>query len=130
MDTIADFLIRIKNGYRCKKDEVVTHYSAVNEKIAKILVDNGYLKEAKVEKTTSQKKKIINLTLKYEGKKPALSEIKRMSRPALRIYVKKTKIPQILGGLGLAIISTPKGLLTDSQAREKGEGGELICEVY
>jgi len=126
-DPIADFLIRIKNGYLAKKTEVSVPYSKIKENLGKILVEEGYLEKLKIK---NEKLKIIELTLKYEGKRPALTDVQRVSKPGLRIYVDKTKIPKVLGGLGITIISTPKGLMTDKEARKKGLGGEVICKVW
>lgn len=141
-DPIADFLARIKNGYLARKKEMIVPYSKLKENLAKILVEEGYLKEGKRQKARlpslqqaggqakSKKQDELILTLKYEGKKPALTDVQRVSKPGLRIYVGKRKIPKVLGGLGIVIISTSKGLMTDKQARKKGLGGELVCKVW
>lgn len=129
-DPIADFLARIKNGYLSKKKEIAVPYSKFKENLAKILVEEGYLINSKKQKVKSKKHDKLILTLKYEGKKPILTDVQRISKPGLRIYVDKTKIPRVLGGLGITIVSTPKGLMTDSEARKKGLGGEVICKVW
>jgi len=136
-DPIADFLIRIKNGYLAKKTEVSVPYSKIKENLGKILVEEGYLEKLKIpacpagrRNPKSEIRKNLVLTLKYEKKKPALTDVQRVSKPGLRIYVDKTKIPKVLGGLGITIISTPKGLMTDKEARKKGLGGEVICKVW
>ncbi|MBI5465606.1 30S ribosomal protein S8 [Candidatus Gottesmanbacteria bacterium] len=138
-DPIADFLSRIKNGYLAKKKEITVPFSKIKENLAKILVEEGYLSNGKwqsaqkrvpAESANGKSKKELVLTLKYEKKKPALTDIKRVSKPGLRIYVDKTKIPKVLGGLGITIVSTPKGLMTDKEARKKGLGGEIICKVW
>lgn len=126
-DPIADFLIRIKNGYLAGKKQVEVPYSKIKEKIAQILVKEGYLKEFKIE---NLKFKILKLTLKYEGKKPALEEVRRISKPGLRIYAKAKKIPAVRFGFGITIVSTSSGLMTLSQARKKNLGGEVICQIW
>lgn len=129
-DPIADFLARIKNGYLSKKKEIFVPYSKIKENLAKILVEEGYLTNSKKQEAKSKKQDELVLTLKYEGKKQALTDIQRVSKPGLRIYVGKTKIPKVLGGLGIAIVSTSKGLMTDKEARKKWLGGEVICKVW
>ncbi|TSC54384.1 MAG: small subunit ribosomal protein S8 [Microgenomates group bacterium LiPW_16] len=129
-DPIADFLARIKNGYLARKKEMTVPYSKLKENLAKILVEEGYLKEGKRQKAKGKSEDELILTLKYEGKKPALTDVQRVSKPGLRIYVGKRKIPKVLGGLGIVIVSTSKGLMTDEQARKKGLGGELVCKVW
>ena len=129
-DPIADFLARLKNGYLAKKRQIFVPYSKIKENLAKILVEEGYLTNSKKQKAKSKKQDELVLTLKYEGKKPALTDIQRVSKPGLRIYVGKTKIPKVLGGLGIAIVSTPRGLMTDKEARKKWLGGEVICKIW
>lgn len=132
-DPIADLLARIKNGYLAKKAEIVVPYSRLKENLAKILVEEGYLSNVKCSAeggSNGKSKKELVLSLKYEGKKPVLTDVQRVSKPGLRIYVGKTKIPKVLGGLGVTIISTPKGLMTGRQAKKKGLGGEVICKIW
>ncbi|MBI4100083.1 30S ribosomal protein S8 [Candidatus Microgenomates bacterium] len=117
---MVDMLIRIKNGYLAKKDQVTVRWSKINEAVAKILVEKNFLKSLKVKDSE------LILTL-APG---ALTDVKIISKPSLRIYVKKNQLPQVLGGMGIAIISTPAGLLTDKDARAKGLGGEVLCEVW
>lgn len=126
-DPIADMLIRIKNGYRAGKQVVEVPYSKTKEAIAKILLKEGYLKKFKIK---NLKFKILELSLKYEGKKPALEEVKRISRPGVRIYTKAGKIPKVRFGFGITIVSTPKGLMTDKEAKKRNLGGEVICQVW
>lgn len=127
-DPISDMLIRIKNGYLARKNEVLIPWSKTREAIANLLAREKYLTEVKI-KTSGAKKEIITKLL-YEKKVPALTDVKIVSKPSIRIYVKKSKIQRVVNGLGIAIISTPAGLLTDKEAREKGLGGELICEIW
>lgn len=117
---VADMLIRIKNGYLAGSPEVAAPLSKTSERIAKLLVKEGYLEAEKI--------KDKELVLKL--KKGAITGIKIVSRPSLRVYVKKNQLPRVLGGLGVAVISTPAGLLTDKDARAKGLGGEVICEIW
>jgi len=128
-DPIADFLIQIKNCYLAYKKEIVLPSSRTKEALAKLLLKEGYLGKVEVvgEKSTQKK---LKLKLVYENKKPRLNEVKRISSPGKRVYMPKDKLPKVLGGLGITIISTPLGLLTDRQAREKGAGGEIICKLW
>lgn len=127
-DPIADTLIRIKNGYLAKKPEVAVEYSKMNEELVKLIVKNGFAEEIKVAGSGQEKKIIIKL--KYIDKQPAIFNVVRVSKPSLRIYVNKDNIPSVFGGLGKTIISTPKGLLTGSEARKKHLGGEVICKIW
>lgn len=127
-DPIADMLARIRNGYMAKKSSVAIPWSKMKESLAKILLDSGYI--SKQETKNEDGKKEIIISLKYSGKTPAVTEIKRISRPSLRIYANKNNLPRVLGGMGMAIISTPMGLLTDKDARKKSVGGEIICQVW
>ncbi|MCJ7829708.1 30S ribosomal protein S8 [Patescibacteria group bacterium] len=126
-DPIADFLIRIKNAYLVKKKLVEMPWSKMKGKMAEMLVKEGFLKSAKVK---SEKFKTLELELKYEGKRPAITEVKRISKPGVRIYEKVNKIPKVRQGVGITIISTPQGLMTDKQARKNHQGGEVICQIW
>ena len=117
---ISDMLIRVKNGYLAKNRDVVVPWSKIKEAIAKILVKQGYLESAEVK----------DHTLFLKTKKGSFTDVKIVSKPSLRVYVGKNDLPRVLGGLGFAIISTPFGLLTDKEARKKGLGGEVICEIW
>lgn len=128
-DQIGDFLIRIKNGYLARKRQVEVSWSKMKEGIAEILIKEGYLKKSEV-KSQKSKVKTIELGLKYEGKVPALTNVKRISKPGLRIYARADRIPKEKYGFGITIISTPKGLMTDKEARKKKLGGEVICQVW
>lgn len=128
-DTIADMLTRIRNASRARHKDVEIPASNFKLEIAKILKEEGYIKEYELMKNNKQG--VIKVQLKYEpSKKAIMSTIKRVSKPGLRIYVKKDKIAKVLNGLGISILSTSKGILTDKKAREMGVGGELICTVY
>lgn len=129
MDTVGDSLIRIKNGYLAGKDSVVLSYSKVVLSICKLLAKEGYLIEAK------EDKKSITVALKYDGathakRKAAVTDVKRISKPGLRVYKSKGSLPWVLNGLGVAIVSTPKGIMTDRQARKEGVGGEIMAYVW
>jgi len=126
-DTIADLLIRIKNGYLARQRLVAAPWSKILEAIAQLLVNCGYLEKVKVRKN---KFKTLELTLKYNDGKPALTNFKRVSKLGVRHYVKAKQIPYVLDGYGVAIISTPKGLMTGKEARKKKLGGEVVCEVW
>ena len=127
-DPIADMLTRIRNGQRVGFESVTMPSSARKEAIAKVLQDEGYIGEYKVVKQDGGKAD-LEVTLRYFEGKPVIDTIQRVSRPGLRIYKKKDELPQVLGGLGVAIISTSKGLMTDRAARSAGVGGEVVCVV-
>ncbi len=130
-DTIADMLIRIKNGSLARKDVVSVPYSKTNEKISQILVEEGFLKEVKVKNSElSLAKKNLELSLKYEGKTPVIVDLRRISKPGLRVYASSQKIPRVKLGFGITIVSTPGGLMTGYQAKKKNLGGEVICQVW
>ena len=129
-DPIGDMLIRIKNGYLARKDVVEVPYSRVKEEIAKILVKEGYLRNVKCQMTNGKSGKILRIELKYDGKRPAIEEVKRISKPGVRIYAKAGEIPKVKYGFGITIVSTSKGIMTDKEAKEKNLGGEVICQVW
>ena len=128
-DPIADMLTRIRNASSAKHATVDIPASNMKKAIALILVDEGYIKSC--EEIKDEKQGIIRLTLKYDetGKK-VISGIKRISKPGLRIYVSKDELPQVLNGLGIALISTSKGIKTDKDARKEGLGGEVLAYVW
>jgi len=127
-DPIADMLTRIRNGQNVGFESVTMPSSTRKEAIAKVLQEEGYIGEYKVEKLEGNKANIV-INLRYFEGKPVIDLIKRVSSPGLRIYKKKDELPTVLGGLGVAIISTSKGLMTDRAARSQGFGGEVICYV-
>ncbi len=133
-DPIADMLTRIRNASLIHKKEVIVPFSKIKIGLAKILVEQGYLEKSEVNpKAVSSGKDAhpyILLTLKYHGHTPAITHIKRISKPGHRQYIKRDAISKVLSGFGLAILSTPKGLLTNDEARKQQVGGEVICEVY
>ncbi|MEK7689013.1 MAG: 30S ribosomal protein S8, partial [Deltaproteobacteria bacterium] len=128
-DTVADMLTRIRNASHARHKEVEISSSIFNLAVARILKEEGYIKDYELIKDNKQG--IIKVQLKYDpSKKEIVSVIKRVSKPGLRIYVKKDKVAKVLNGLGISILSTSKGIITDRKAREMGVGGELICTVY
>lgn len=128
-DPIADMLTRIRNGNNVKHETVDIPASNVKKEIAQILLNEGFIKGFDV--IEDGKQGIIRIEFKYgkNGEK-VISGIKRISKPGLRVYVKSDEIPRVLGGLGIAILSTSKGIMTDKEARRQGIGGEVICYVW
>lgn len=127
-DPIADMLTRIRNGQHVLMESVTMPSSRRKEAIAKVLQDEGYIDGFNVEAAPGNKKN-LTIDLRYFEGKPVIEKIQRQSRPGLRIYKPKDELPTVLGGLGVAIISTSRGLMTDRAARSQGIGGEVICVV-
>ena len=128
-DVIADMLTRIRNAGTAKHETVDVPASSVKNAIAQILVEEGYVKEVQI--IDDGKQGVIRIYLKYtENKKPVISGIKRISKPGLRIYASKDELPKVLGGLGVAVISTSKGIMTDKKARNLGIGGEVMAYIW
>lgn len=128
-DPIADLLTRIRNANMVKHTSVDVPASNVKNKIVEILLEEGYIKGFDV--IEDGKQGLIRIELKYdENKERVITGLKRISKPGLRVYAKKTEMPKVLGGLGLAIISTSNGIITDKEARKLGVGGEVICYVW
>ena len=127
-DPVADMLTRIRNGQQVSMESVTMPSSRLKEAIAKVLQDEGYISGFKIEEVLGNKRNLA-VELKYFDGKPVIDEIQRVSRPGLRIYRKKDDLPKVLGGLGVAIISTSEGLMSDKAARSKGFGGEVVCVV-
>jgi small subunit ribosomal protein S8 len=128
MYPIADMLNRIRNAQAVQKETVEVPFSNMNLEIAKILEKNDFV--GKAEKKGKKTKKIIEIALKYDGKDPAVSGLKVISKPGQRIYVQSKNIKNVRGGYGISIVSTSKGLMTNKEARKQKVGGELICEVW
>ena len=128
-DPIADMLTRIRNAIIAKHDTVVVPASNMKKAIAQILLDEGYIRA--VETKTDDGHEILLVTLKYvNGKESVIRGLKRISKPGLRIYAGKEDLPKVLGGLGIAIISTSQGVMTDKNARAKGIGGEVLAYIW
>ena len=129
IDPISDMLTRIRNALTANHKTVDIPSSKFKLEIARILVEEGFI--VSFDKTTKNKFKYIKIRLKYsaDNRTSVIKEIKRISRPGLRVYVNKSEIPRVLGGLGMSIISTSKGIMTGSKAREVGVGGEILCSI-
>jgi small subunit ribosomal protein S8 len=126
-DPISDLLTRIRNANRALLPAVEVPHSRIKESLVSILKREGYIADFAVE---GKLPKTLKLKLKYQGKKSIIEGLRRISTPGLRRYVGSTDIPRVRGGLGVAVVSTSEGLLTDAQARRKNLGGELICYVW
>jgi small subunit ribosomal protein S8 len=126
-DPISDMFVRIRNGQAAGKATVKMPASKVKLAIAKLLKDEGYINDVAVRENGVQRE--IEIALKYYLGKPAIDRLERVSRPGLRQYRGKAELPKVLGGLGISIVSTSAGIMTDAQARAKGLGGEVICLV-
>jgi small subunit ribosomal protein S8 len=126
-DPIADFLTRIRNGQASGKTEISVPSSKVKLAIAKVLKEEGYIEDFSV--TSPDGKPTLVVQLKYYQGRPVIDRLERVSRPGLRVYKGKDELPSVLGGLGIAIVSTSKGVMTDRQARASGHGGEVLCIV-
>src|SRR5688572_21290861 len=126
-DPIADFLTRIRNGQSSGKTEVNVPTSKVKIAIATVLKDEGYIEDFSA--TEVEGKPSLLVQLKYHQGRPVIDRLERVSRPGLRVYKGKDELPSVLGGLGIAIVSTSQGVMTDRQARASGHGGEVICIV-
>lgn len=128
-DPIADMLTRLRNAVQAKQQEIVFPASSMKLDIAKILKEEGYVKDVSSYKEGA--KGFIKIQLKWgPAKKSSITSIRKVSKPGLRKYVGKDDIPRVLNGLGIAIVSTSKGIMTDRKARELGVGGEVVCTVY
>jgi small subunit ribosomal protein S8 len=127
-DPIADFLTRIRNGIRARRGFVVCPRSKLKERIAEILKEEGYLETIAMEDTGPQG--VLSLTLRYTDNECAISGLQRVSRPGQRTYVGARAVPRVRNGLGIAIMSTSRGVMTDRSARKLGVGGEVLCEVW
>lgn len=128
-DPIADMLTRIRNANVAKHEVVEVPASKLKKTIAEILVNEGYL--TTMEEYVDGTAPMIKLTLKYgSNKERVISGLKRISKPGLRVYAQKEDIPKVLGGLGIAVISTSKGVMTDKEARKAGLGGEVLCYIW
>jgi small subunit ribosomal protein S8 len=127
-DPIADMLTRIRNAHKINALSVSIPASKVKENIASVLLEEGYIKSYKAEELDNNKKALI-IDLKYFEGKPVIEVIDRVSRPGLRIYKDNSQIPRVMGGLGIAVISTSKGIMSDRKARKEGHGGEVLCVV-
>lgn len=128
-DPIADLLTRIRNAHMARHDTVVMPHSKMKTEVARILKEQGYVSEVSEKGAGAEKKLIVELKYGPDGRR-AITGLRRMSRPGRRVYRKQTNIPRVLDGLGVAILSTSRGILTDHEARRAGIGGEVLCFVY
>ena len=133
-DPIADMLTRIRNGAMAGHSVVAMPSSKVKEEIARILQEEGYLEGFEVVDGKADRSKVLRLQLKYIGerrhRRPIITDLQRVSRPGCRVYTSKDEIPWVLSGIGIAILSTPKGIMTGQRARRVGVGGEILCKVW
>ena len=127
-DPISDFLTVIRNAYSAGKETCDTRYSKIHLRIAEILKEEGYIRS--VEKVDNEGKPYLHIDLKYVDEVPALTGIKRVSRPGRRMYFQSRDIPRTLGGLGVGILTTSRGILKDRDARREKVGGEMICAIW
>ena len=127
-DPVADMLTRIRNALSANKANVVMPASKLKSAIAQVLQDEGFINGYET-KYSGDGKPVLDITLKYYLDKPVIEMLKRVSRPGLRIYKNKNEIPAVMGGLGIAIVSTSAGLMSDKNARKSGHGGEVLCYV-
>ncbi|MBA3538542.1 MAG: 30S ribosomal protein S8 [Deltaproteobacteria bacterium] len=128
-DPIADFLSRIRNGIRARKQQVECPRSNIKLRVAEILRDEGFLQS--VASSEDEKQGMLKIQLRWDGRNSnVITGMRRVSRPGQRAYVPATKVPRVRNGLGIAILSTSQGVMTDRDARTKGVGGEVLCEVW
>jgi small subunit ribosomal protein S8 len=126
-DPIADLLTRVRNASQALLPEVKVSHSRLKESIAQILKREGYISDWSVEGTT---KRTLKMVLKYQGRRGVIAGLRRVSSPGLRRYVRATEVPRVLGGMGTAIVSTPKGVMTGVDAQRQNVGGELVCYIW
>lgn len=126
-DPIADLLTRIRNGQKAGKTHVSVASSGIKKAVLNVLKDEGYIADYRTD--TDEGKEIVSVELKYFSGKPVIESIQRVSRPGCRVYRGKGDLPQVMGGLGVAIVSTSRGVMSDRQARAEGHGGEVLCVV-
>src|SRR6058998_799047 len=128
-DPVSDFLTRIRNAHKAKHQKFDVPASKLKLEIARILKEEGYISNFKA--TDEEGKKVLRVYLKYgNNNEAAISNVERISRPGCRVYVRRTEIPRVLGGLGINILTTPRGVMTGRQARKQGVGGEVLCQIW
>lgn len=127
-DPIADMLSAVKNAALARRKTVVLPYSRVKEAVARVLVAEGYM-ETVTTKGVAPKQELV-VEVSYKDGLPVMTDMKRRSKPGLRVYVNKTSIPSVSGGMGVTIVSTPDGIMSGKEAKKRGVGGELLCEVW
>ena len=128
-DPVADFLTRVRNAIRSRQQKVDVPASKLKLEIARILKEEGYI--ANFKPAEEEGKRVLRVYLKYgNNNDPAISNVQRVSRPGCRVYVGRNEIPRVLGGLGINILTTPRGVMTGRDARKQGVGGEILCEIW
>lgn len=127
-DPVADFLARIRNAIRARHQKLDVPASKLKAEIARILKEEGYISNFKTQEEDGRQ--ILRVYLKYAGTEAAIRDLARVSRPGCRVYVGRDEIKRVQGGLGISIMTTPKGVMTGRQARREGVGGEILCEVW
>ena len=127
-DPVADFLARIRNAIRARHQKLDVPASKLKAEIARILKEEGYISNFKTQE--EEGKQILRVYLKYAGTEAAIRDLARISRPGCRVYIGRDEIKRVQGGLGISIMTTPRGVMTGRQARREGVGGELLCEVW
>ncbi len=128
-DPLADMLTRIRNGSKANFEKVDIPSSRLKREVAKVLKEEGFIKNFKVV-TEGRQHEVIRIFLKYDANRKTIIHMKRISKPGRRVYVGSDRIPRVMSGLGISILSTPKGILTDKSAREANLGGEVLCYVW
>ena len=129
-DPVSDFLTRIRNGLMVRKDKVSIPYSKLKLNLAELLRNEGYINDVKIVNEDDAALKSLIVDLKYVNKEPVISGIRKVSKPGLRKYSKAKYAPRVFSGLGISVLTTSKGLLTDRKARQEGVGGEILCQVW
>jgi small subunit ribosomal protein S8 len=128
-DTLGDFLTILRNGYSAQLATVTAQWSNLRESVTRILKDNGYITDFS-KGATENGLPVITVTLKYNNRVPAITGIKRVSTPGCRVYTGYSEIPKVIGGMGISILTTSRGLLADREARQQKTGGELLAQVW
>jgi small subunit ribosomal protein S8 len=128
-DPLGDLLTRIRNGQHAHLGSIVCPWSRLHENVCAVLKNEGFIRGYKTEDRGSNKKNLV-IELKYEGGSGVIRKIQRVSTPGRRVYTKVSEMPRFYNGLGISIVSTPKGVLSDAKAREENVGGEVLCQVY
>ncbi|HAQ33015.1 MAG: 30S ribosomal protein S8 [Alphaproteobacteria bacterium] len=129
-DPVADLLTRIRNGQRANKSSVLSPVSKLRGNVLEVLKSEGYIRAYEIRKDGESEMESFKIELKYHEGKPVIHEISRVSRPGRRVYSKIKDLPRYYGGLGIAILSTPRGVMSDTQARQANVGGEILCQVF
>lgn len=127
-DPVADMLSTLKNAALARRKRVAVPYSRLKEEIAKVFVAEGYMESVKIGGVSPKQELIVEIA--YKDGLPVMTDVKRRSKPGLRVYVNKTSIPSVSGGMGVTVVSTPNGMMTGLEAKKRGVGGELMCEIW